>query len=249
MGQKLRGRENSKPSASHHDKHVLFTAHTPQELLAEFTSPTPLSPDTAAYLTERTRRLSLQTTNTTTARGKESQQRCTPPAYPHTSPSHCQPSKLHSVPNTPLSYKNPISSTPKSTLKLVIEGDSPPTSPTTMVPMLRLPVACQTPVSSDPDVTGTTLHTVATSSETLPQYPTLERSVMAEQEAELEEQEQCLEDQLLQEMMERLRERQTYIRYTPQLGTLYTSSVPLQDRTLAEQCRDQGGKATLSPSQ
>lgn len=100
-----------------------------------------------------------------------------------------------------------------------------------MVPMLRLPVTCQTPVSSDLDVTGTALHTVATS-ETLPQYPTLERSVMAEQEAELEEQEQCLEDQLLQEMMERLRERQTYIRYTPPLGPLCTSSVPLQDRTV-----------------
>lgn len=199
----------------------MFTAHTPQELLAEFSSPSPLSPDTAAYLTERTKRLSLQTTYTTTASEEESQQRCTPPAYPYTSPSHCQPSKQHSVPNTPLSYKNTISSTPKSTLKLVIEGVSPPTSPTTMIPMLRLPVSCQSPVStSGPDVTDTVRHTVASSSEAVPEYPTLERSVMAEQEAELEEQEQCMEDQLLQEMMERLRERQTYIRYTPPLGSV-----------------------------
>lgn len=72
-----------------------------------------------------------------------------------------------------------------------------------------------TPVSSsDPRVTDRALHTVATSSEAASQPPTLERSVMAEQEAELEEQEQCLEDQLLQEMMEKLTERQTYIRYT-----------------------------------
>lgn len=180
-------------------------------------APSPLSPDNTAYLTERTRRLSLQNTNTTTT-SEESQRRYTPPASGF-SPSPSQPGRHHSTPNTLLVHKNTTSIASKSRLKLVIEGDSPPA----MTPMLEL--FHQTPVlSSDPKSAETTLQTTtAIDSENASQPPsTLEMSVMAEQEAELEDQELCLEEQLLQEMIERLRERQTYIRWTPLHETTLT---------------------------
>ena len=179
-----------------------------QELLAEFSSPAPLSPDTAAYLTERTRRLSLQPATAPSSESRSPQ--CSSLSPSGLSPSHHVHNRHHSLPDTPL-HKNTVSVTPKSKLKLVIEGDSPHVSPIATSPLSRLPATGQMAVLySTPHPTAVTKVTAMSTPHAT--SVVMEMSVLHEQEAELIEQEQRLEDQLQREAMERLRERISYIK-------------------------------------
>lgn len=146
--------------------------HTQQEILAEFAAPPAISPDTAAYLSERTRRLTLQVST---------------PAADTTTPITTSTDHTHSISST----------SPR--LKLVVE-DSPPTSPTE---------------TAQHDHQTTKLSFDAPDFQSTPQVATpvvMERSLVAEQEAELVEWEESLVERLEQEMMERLQERLKYIR-------------------------------------
>ena len=100
-------------------------------------------------------------------------------------------------------------------MKLVTEGDSPPASPVA-TSILRLPetgqqtsVLYSDPVTMEATTQSTTLMTMSSPQST---SVVVEMSVLAKQEAELADEDQRLEDQLMQEAIERLSERLAYIR-------------------------------------
>ena len=110
--------------------------------------------------------------------------------------------------------------TPRTRLRLVTEGDSPPASPVATPPAtgMRLPETGQvTPEYSDPTTEEVTLWSDAVPKETTPLVHStpvvMEMSVLAEQEAQLAEEEQLMEQRLWQEMTDRISETKAYLRY------------------------------------
>lgn len=108
------------------------------------------------------------------------------------------------MPNTPLTTKTD-STTPKMKLKLVIEGDSPPSSPIT--------TTCLESIPKSTDEHGNILipHSTPLAMEAA-QSVVMEMSLLEEQEAELTEQDMCLEESLQRETKERVEDRLAYIR-------------------------------------
>ena len=108
----------------------------------------------------------------------------------------------HSMPNTPLSTKTD-STTPRMRLKLVLEGDSPPSSPiaTTHLELATNDTHGNVLYPHSTPITVETTHGVV-----------MEMSVLEEQEAELAEQDMCLEERLQRETKERVEDRLAYIR-------------------------------------
>ena len=170
---------------------MFFPFPCPQELLAEISAPSPLSPDIATLLTEGTRCLSLDS-----------------PAKPTTKTTS------ETTPDIP---------SPRMKLKLIIEGDSPPSSPTALPPPPKTlfeisnysngqTLTKSTPESTEPP--GLFFHSTPVAVEMLPSVSVVatETSVLVEQEAELCERESEFEEKLQREAEERLAIRIAYIR-------------------------------------